>query len=116
MKEKLLQKGVFLGCGLNFEGCLVQPKGFQYLKDAVQDLITKGVLQFDLPVAETKISEDEVDVITILVKAKIIQVPVMIPFPVRKSPIIITVLRPVPYVSNKVVPWHYGGEHYQQGS
>ena len=40
---------------------------------------------------------------------------VTIPASVRKSPITITVPRPIPYASNKAIPSHYDGECYQQG-
>ena len=53
--------------------------------------------------------------ITIPVKEKTIQVPVKIAVPIRKSPITINVPGPVPYVSDKEIPWHYDGECYQQG-
>ena len=109
MKEQISQKGVSLGCRFDCEYCLVQPEGCQLLKDVVQDLTTKGALQFDRTVDKTKIDEDGIYVITIPVKAKTIQVPVKISVPVRKSPIIIIVLGPIPYTSNKAVPWHYGG-------
>ena len=104
VKEQLSQKGLFLGCGFDCEDCLVQPEGFQCQKDKIQDLITKGVLQFDRLVAETKIGKDEVDVITIPVKAKTIQVHVTILVPARKPPITITVLGPIPYLSDKEIP------------
>ena len=109
VKEQLSKKGVFLGCGLDCEDCLIQPEGCQCLKDAVQSLIARGILQFDHVVVEPKIGEDEVDMITILVKPKKIHVPVTIPVPAKRSPVTITLPGPVPYVSGKVIPW-YGGE------
>ena len=100
---------MFLGCGFDCEDCSVQPEGCQCFKDAVQDLITKGVLQFNSIVAETKVGEDEVNVITIHVKSKKIQVPITIPAYVRKSPITITVPEPLPCNSGRAFPWHDGG-------
>ena len=71
------------------------------LKDAVQNLITQGVLQFDRVVVETKVGKYEVDVITIHVKAKTTQVPVTILVPTRKPPITITMPGPIPYDRRK---------------
>ena len=115
VKEKLSSKGVFLGCGMDFAVCMDQPEGCSLLKDAIQDLITQGILQFNRVVIETKVSKDEVDVITIPVKAKTTQVPVTILIPITKPPITITVPEPIPYERNQAIPWYYGGECYQQG-
>ena len=85
------------------------------LRDAIQNLITQGVLQFDRVVVKTKVSKDEVDVMTIPFKEKTTQVPLTILVPTRKPLITITVLGLIPYDGNQTTPWYYGGECYQQG-
>ena len=104
VKEQLLSKGVFLDCRIDCATCLEQPEVFQLLKDAVQGLITEGFLQFDHNVVKLEADNNEVNVITISVKRKTIRVPVKIPVPIEKSPLLITVPGSVPYVSDKAVP------------
>ena len=41
--------------------------------------------------------------------------PVRITFVSRVAPLIITVPGPIPYTSDKVVPWHYGADVYYHG-
>ncbi|XP_050877660.1 uncharacterized protein LOC127081452 [Lathyrus oleraceus] len=73
--------------------------GCDCLASAIQNLINEGSLQFDR--MKKKVVE-EVDVITI-------------PVPPKKSIVRITLPGPVPYSSDKDVPWNYGEEVYYQG-
>ena len=41
--------------------------------------------------------------------------PVRITFVLRIAPLIITVPGPIPYTSDKAVPWHYGADVYFHG-
>ena len=41
--------------------------------------------------------------------------PVRITYVPRVSPLIITIPGPIPYTSDKVVPWHYGADMYYHG-
>ena len=95
--------------------CLKHPEGYHLLRNAVQDLITKGFLQFNRKIMKPEIDKNEVNVITIPVKQKATRVPVTILVPAKKSPLLITMPGPVSYVSDKAVPWNYGGELYYQG-
>ena len=115
MKEQLTSKCVFLGCGMDCVACLKHPEGCHLLINAVQDLITKGFLQFNRKIVKPGIDKDEVNVITIPVKQKASRVPVTILVHAKKSPLLITTPGPVPYISDKAVPWNYGGELYYQG-
>lgn len=99
VKEYLLKMGVFSDCAADCKDCLYQCNGCDCLNSEIQNLINEGPLQFDC--LKKKVVE-EVDVITILV-------------PPKKPTVRITLLGPVPYSSDKGVPWNYGEEVYYQG-
>src|ERR1044072_7407874 len=46
VKESLLRKGVFPGCGIDCEDCMVHPEGCKSLKDKVQDLLDAKDISF----------------------------------------------------------------------
>ena len=46
VKKRLLRKGVFPGCGIDCEDCMIQPEGCQSLRDKVQDLLDAKVISF----------------------------------------------------------------------
>ena len=46
VKERLLRKGVFPGCGINCEDCMTHLEGCNSLRDRVQDLLDAKVIRF----------------------------------------------------------------------
>jgi hypothetical protein len=46
VKERLLRKGVFPGCGINCEDCMIHPEGCKSLRDKAQDLLDAKVIRF----------------------------------------------------------------------
>ena len=86
--------------------CKVQPKGCDDLKVGIQRLISDDDLQFDKIVKDKKGEENGIAVISIP------YTPVNIPALARPIPLTITLPGPVPYSSERVVPWHYGVDMY----
>ena len=65
------------------------------------------------------VSQEVEDVSIITISNKPIRIPfkgpIRIPVDPRIAPLIITTSGPVPYSSDKVVPWNYGAEVYYHG-
>lgn len=100
----MIKNGVYPGCFPKCCKCKNQPKGCDELKVGIQSLIIKGFLQFDRIVKDKKIEEIDVDVISIPYTS------INIPAPTRPAPLTITLAGPIPYSSEKVMPWHYGSD------
>ncbi|XP_058763479.1 uncharacterized protein LOC131636912 [Vicia villosa] len=122
VKQHLVNSGIFLGCGVDCENCKSQPEGCADLKSMVQKLIDEGPLQFYRRLRGAKSEDGEVAVISIPYEpvAPIyiqvpIQIPVSIPYEEQLAALMITVPGPIPYESEKVVPWHYGSDVYYYG-
>ncbi|XP_058726836.1 uncharacterized protein LOC131598234 [Vicia villosa] len=79
------------------------------VKSGIQQLMDSGYLQFER-VRRPEMVENEIDV------ASIPYTPAKIPIPAIAPPLVITSLGPVPYRSEKAVPWNYGGEVFYQGA
>ncbi|XP_058774254.1 uncharacterized protein LOC131648520 [Vicia villosa] len=123
VKQHLVNSGIFPGCGVDCENCKRQPEGCADLKSMVQRLIDEGPLQFYRRLRGAKSNGGEVSVISIPYEpvAPIciqvpIQIPVSIPYEEQPAALMITVPGPIPYESEKAVPWHYGSDVYYYGT
>lgn len=87
--------------------CLSQPGGCEDLKMGIWCMIDQGRIQFDRIHKIRDIS----DVATVTIPYDLISVPVH----EKRSPLIITVPRPIPFESTKAIPWSYGAEVFYQG-
>ncbi|XP_058745903.1 uncharacterized protein LOC131618756 [Vicia villosa] len=122
VKQHLVNSGIFPGYGIDCKNCKSQPEGCADLKRMVQKLIDEGPLQFYRRLRGAKSNDGEVSVISIPYEpvAPIciqvpIQIPVSIPYEEQPAALMITVPGPIPYESEKVVPWHYGADIYYYG-
>lgn len=109
VKEALVRNNVFPGCCYSCGACPKSTNGCNDLKEGIQKLLNEGRLQCEKVVKEEKAVEREVEVISIP------YAPVNIPVPTKPAPLTITVPGPVPYSSEKAIPWHYGSEVFYHG-
>lgn len=109
VKDALVKNDVFPGCFRNCHACQESIDGCDSLKKGIQKLISEGSLQCEKVVKNKKIVKNEVSVISIPYS------PAEIPVPAKTVPLTITVPGPVPYLSEKVVPWHYGSDVFYHG-
>ncbi|XP_058733068.1 uncharacterized protein LOC131604655 [Vicia villosa] len=123
VKQHLINSGIFPGCGVDCGKCKSQPEGCDDLKGMVQKLIDEGPLQFYRRLRNAKRNDGEVSVISIPYEpvAPIciqvpIQMPVSIPYEEQPAALMITVPGPIPYESEKAIPWHYGSDVYYYGT
>ena len=111
VKRNLLLAGLFPGCSKGCLLCAVSPAGCPLLKSGIQNLMDSKEILFEkivVPVVPTK----EVSIVTIFNKPPkaLSKKPVKIMSTQKIAPIIITVPGPLPYTSDKAVPWHYGAD------
>ncbi|XP_058784035.1 uncharacterized protein LOC131658797 [Vicia villosa] len=123
VKQHLVNNGIFPGCGVDCENCKSQPEGCTDLKAMVQKLIDEGPLQFYRRLRGARNNDGEVAVISIPYEPVIpiciqvpIQIPVSIPYEEQPAALMITVPGPIPYDSEKAIPWHYGSDVYYYGT
>ncbi|XP_058755175.1 uncharacterized protein LOC131628350 [Vicia villosa] len=109
LKEELLRMGLYSGCGEFCTDCMAISSVCDKVKRGVQQLMDNAYLQFER-VRHPEIVENEVNV------ASIPYILAKIPIPARAPPLVITLPGPVPYNSEKAVPWNYGGEVFYQGA
>ncbi|XP_058763228.1 uncharacterized protein LOC131636633 [Vicia villosa] len=109
LKKELLRMGLYSSCGELCTDCMAISSVCDKVKSGVQELIDSGYLQFER-VQHLEMVENEVNV------ASIPYTPANIPVPAKAPPLVITLSGPVPYNSEKVVPWNYGGEVFYQGA
>ncbi|XP_058759396.1 uncharacterized protein LOC131632676 [Vicia villosa] len=93
IKRQLIQAGLFPGCDPDCYYCARLPNGFSHgLKFEDVSVISKAPLK----------------------------IPTKAPFKIfaepRVAPIVITKPGPIPYSSDKAIPWNYGAEVYVQGT
>ena len=116
IKKNLLRAGLFPGCLENCFHCASQTNGCIWLKKGIQRLIDSHEIMFEKTLSVKSLPQD-VSITTIsntpirITSKGLIRVPVN----PRVAPFIITTLGPVPYISDKVVPWNYGAEVYYHG-
>ncbi|XP_058753721.1 uncharacterized protein LOC131626905 [Vicia villosa] len=123
VKQHLVNRGIFPGYGANCENCRRQPEGCADLKSMVQKLIDEGPLQFYQRLRGAKSKDGEVSVILIPYEPVSpiciqvpIQIPVSIPYEEQPAALMITVPGPIPYESERAIPWHYGSDVYYYGT
>ncbi|XP_058756794.1 uncharacterized protein LOC131630013 [Vicia villosa] len=109
LKVELLRMGLCAGCGELCNDCMATSSVCDKVKNGIQQLIDSGYLQFER-VRRPEVFENEINV------ASIPYTPAKIPIPARAPPLVITSPGPVPYTSEKAIPWNYGGEVFYQGA
>ncbi|XP_058788384.1 uncharacterized protein LOC131662585 [Vicia villosa] len=109
LKKELLKMGLYSGWGECCIDCMAISSVCDKVKSGIQQLIDSGYLQFE-HVRRPEMFENEVNV------ASIPYTPAKIPIPARAPPLVITLPGPVPYNSEKAIPWNYGGEVFYQGA
>ncbi|XP_058784300.1 uncharacterized protein LOC131659076 [Vicia villosa] len=109
LKKELLRMRLYAGCGEFCTDCMVTSSVCDKVKDGIQQLIDSGYLRFE-HVRHPKSVENEINVLSIL------YTPTKIPIPARAPPLVITLPGPIPYTSEKAIPWNYGGEVFYQGA
>ncbi|XP_058784698.1 uncharacterized protein LOC131659539 [Vicia villosa] len=109
LKVELLRMGLYAGCGELCNDCMATSSVCDKVKNGIRQLIDSGYLQFER-VRRPEVFENEINV------ASIPYTPAKIPIPARAPPLVITSPGPVPYTSEKAIPWNYGGEVFYQGA
>ncbi|XP_050896281.1 uncharacterized protein LOC127103025 [Lathyrus oleraceus] len=105
VKSHLLKSGVFPVCDDFCAACTVTANGCVMLRETVQKMMDEGSLRFE------KVALENEDISTITIYFD----PVHLSGPTDVVPITITVPGPIPYESDGVVPWDYGGDVYCNG-
>ncbi|XP_050890053.1 uncharacterized protein LOC127095399 [Lathyrus oleraceus] len=105
VKRHLLKNGVFPGCDNYCAACTVTANGCVILRETVQKMMDEGSLRFE------KVALENEDISTITIYFD----PVHLSVPANVAPITITVPGPIPYESDGVVPWDYGGDVHCNG-
>ena len=108
IKMNLLKAGIFPGrekdfylCSSLQSDCLLLKLGIQHLMDN-QEILFEKTLVIPSPVKD-------IAIITISVSlSKVSKRPVKITFDPKIVPLKITMSGPIPYKSNKSIPWNYG--------
>ncbi|XP_050876464.1 uncharacterized protein LOC127080174 [Lathyrus oleraceus] len=105
VKRHLLKNGVFPGCDNYCVACTVTSNGCVMLRETVQKMMDEGSLRFE----KFALENEDISTITIYFD------PIHLSVPTDVAPITITVPGPIPYESDGVVPWDYGGDVYCNG-
>ncbi|XP_058733378.1 uncharacterized protein LOC131604988 [Vicia villosa] len=123
VKQHLVNSGIFPGCGVDCRNCKNQREGCTDLKEMVQRLIDEGPLQFYRKRGKERFANDEVVVIDIpydpvapICIQVHVQIPIIIPYAEQPAALMIIVPGPIPYESEKAIPWHYGSDMYYYGT
>src|ERR1051325_5465205 len=109
VKRYLSDNGIFPGCDPVCCKCMERPKGCDDLKARIQELINDGSLQFGRARKYRKVTPADVSVVSIPFTLRRIHVAV------KPVPLMITLPGPLPYDSEKAIPWHYGADVYYHG-
>ena len=119
IKMNLLKAGIFPGCEKDYYFCSTLQSECPLLKSGIQSLMdTQEILFQKTPVATvTPVTPiNDVAIITISDNlSKVSKRPVKITPDPKFVPLKITMSRPIPYKSNKTIPWNYGGEIFYHG-
>ncbi|XP_058745778.1 uncharacterized protein LOC131618612 [Vicia villosa] len=123
VKQHLANSGIFPSCGVDCDNCKNQLGVCIDLKSMVLKLMDEGPLQFYRKKRNARVANDEVVVIDIPYEpvAPIniqvpVQIPIVIPYAEQPATLMITVPGPIPYESEKAVPWNYGSDVYYYGT
>ncbi|XP_058757559.1 uncharacterized protein LOC131630837 [Vicia villosa] len=123
IKKKLLQAGLFPGCIEDCYYCSSQSNGCTRLKIGIQYLMDNRKIMFEKVPSVEKLCEDlaqnlKIEDVSVISKTPIripTKAPIRITAEPRVAPLIITKPGPIPYSSDKAVPWSYGNEVYIHG-
>ena len=113
VKKNLLLAGLFPGCGEGCHMCSILSSSCCLLKSGVQRLMDNKEILFE----KTMIPFEDVAIITISANPSKVssRKPVRVTPVPRIALLIITALGPIPYTSDKAIPWHYGADVYYHG-
>ena len=114
IKENLLQAGLFLGCIERCYCCAAQPNGCKLLKEGVQRLIDNHIILVEKIVYAKNLFQDLSVIFGPPVRITC-KGPVRISAKPKVAPLIITTPGPIPYSSDKAIPWNYGSDVYYHG-
>ncbi|XP_058766815.1 uncharacterized protein LOC131640439 [Vicia villosa] len=109
LKIELLRMGLYSGFGELCTDCMAISSVCDKGKSGIQQLIDNGYLQFE-HVRHPELVKNEVNVVSIP------YTPAKIPIPARAPPLVITLPGPVPYTSERAIPWNNGAEVFYQGT
>ncbi|XP_058771946.1 uncharacterized protein LOC131645720 [Vicia villosa] len=123
IKKKLLQAGLFPGCIEDCYDCSSQPNGCTRLKIGIQCLMDNRKIMFEKVPSVEKLCEDlaqnlKIEDVSVISKTPIripTKAPIRITAEPKVAPLIITKPGPIPYSSDKAVPWSYGNDVYIHG-
>ena len=104
------------GCDESCHFCLSSPTSCHLLKEGIQCLIDNKDILFEKTPVPT-VSYNDVSIVTISANSSRVSTkrPVRITSVSKVAPLIITMPGPIPYSSNKTVPWNYRGDVYYHG-
>ena len=125
IKVNLMRAGIFPGCGKDCYFCLNIRADCPLLKSGIQRLMDTQEILFQKTLVDTithvtpatfDTPTNDIAIITIFYDlSKTCKRPVKITPDPKFVPLKITMPGPVPYKSNKTIPWNYGGEIFYHG-
>ncbi|XP_058784478.1 uncharacterized protein LOC131659283 [Vicia villosa] len=123
IKKKLLQASLFPGCIEDCYYCSSQSNGCAMLKTGIQHLMDNQTILFERMPSVENLCEDlaqnlKFEDVSVISKTPV-RIPTKGPIRITAEPkialLIITKLGPIPYSSDKAVPWSYGNDVYIHG-
>ncbi|XP_058741110.1 uncharacterized protein LOC131613458 [Vicia villosa] len=123
IKKKLLQAGLFPGCVEDCYYCSSQSNGCAMLKTGMQRLVDNRTILFEKMPSVENLYEDlaqnlKFEDVSVISKTPV-RIPTKGPIRITAEPkvalLIITKPGPIPYSSDKAVPWSYGNDVYIHG-
>ena len=115
----MLKVGIFPGCVKDCVCCAKQLNGCEGIKEGIQCLMDSHEILFEKTPLSKSLTNKCEDLSIITISNKPLRIsskgPIRIPNEPIVAPLIITNLRPIPYSSNKAVPWNYGVEVFYHG-
>src|SRR3954469_15463977 len=123
IKRKLLRAGLFPGCDPDCYYCALRPEGCENLKRGIQGWMDRGTIRFEKTPTVEELCEgfsrglkfEDVSVISKVPLKIPTKAPLKISAEPRVAPIVITQPGPIPYSSDKAIPWNYGADVFVQG-
>ncbi|XP_058774379.1 uncharacterized protein LOC131648660 [Vicia villosa] len=123
IKKKLLQASLFPGCNIGFYSCASQPNGCENLKRGFQGWMDHCTIMFEKIPSVESLCEGfscglNIEDVSVISKTPL-RIPTKGPIKITTEPrvarLIITKPGPIPYSSDKAVPWNYGADVYING-
>src|SRR3954471_10134286 len=123
IKRELLRAGLFPGCDPDCYYCASLHNGCENLKRGIQGWMDRGTIRFEKTPTVEELCEgfsrglkfEDVSMISKTPLKIPTKAPLRISTEPRVAPIIITQPGPIPYSSDKAIPWSYGAEVFVQG-